>query len=94
MESSVTSSIPNYKQCCKSLSNTNCVKNVHIRNYSGPYFPAFGLNTERYFASLRIQFECGKIQTRTTPNMDTFYAVCISPFQICIGIFYATTTGS
>ena len=31
---------------------------------SGPYFPAFGLNTERYFVSLRIQSECGKIRTR------------------------------
>ena len=31
---------------------------------SGPYFPAFGLNTERYEVPLRIQFECGKIRTR------------------------------
>ena len=23
------------------------VKSVHIRSYSGPYFPAFGLNTQR-----------------------------------------------
>ena len=26
----------------------HCVKSVRIRSYSGPYFPAFGLNTERY----------------------------------------------
>ena len=32
--------------------------------FCGPYFPAFGLNTERYFVSLRIQSECGKIRTR------------------------------
>ena len=32
--------------------------------FSGPYFPVFGLNTERYFVSLRIQSECGKIRTR------------------------------
>ena len=32
--------------------------------FSGPYFPAFGLNTERYEVSLRIQSECGKIRTR------------------------------
>ena len=32
--------------------------------FSGPYFPAFVLNTERYFVSLRIQSECGKIWTR------------------------------
>ena len=39
------------------------------------YFLAFGLNTERYLVSLHIQSECGKIRTRKTPNMDTFYAV-------------------
>ena len=32
--------------------------------FSGPYFLAFGLNTERYSISLRIQSECGKIRTR------------------------------
>ena len=37
-----------------------------IRSYSGPYFPAFGLNTERYKVSLRIQSECKKIRTRIT----------------------------
>ena len=26
----------------------SCLKNVPIRSFSGPYFPAFGLNTERY----------------------------------------------
>ena len=38
-----------------------------VRNYgvfSGPYFPAFKVNTERYGVSLRIQSECGKIWTR------------------------------
>ena len=33
---------------------SHCVKNVRIRSNSGPYFPAFGLNTERYSVSLRI----------------------------------------
>ena len=32
--------------------------------FSGPYFPAFGLNTERHEVSLRIQSECGKIRTK------------------------------
>ena len=27
---------------------THCVKSVRIRSYSGPYFPALGLNTDRY----------------------------------------------
>ena len=26
----------------------HCVKSVRFRSYSGPHFPAFGLNTERY----------------------------------------------
>ena len=53
----------------------NCVQSVCIRSYSGPHFPAFGLNTERYSLSLCIQSECGKMQTRITPNADTFHAV-------------------
>ena len=32
--------------------------------FSDPYFPAFGLNTERCFASLRIHSKCMKIRTR------------------------------
>ena len=53
----------------------HCLKSVRIRGYSGPHFPAFGLNAERYFVSLLIQSERGKMQTRITPNTDTFYAV-------------------
>ena len=51
------------------------MKSVRIRSFSGPYFPAFGLNTERYNVSLRIQSKRRKIRTRKTPNTDTFYAV-------------------
>ena len=52
-------------------------KSVRIRSYSCPYFPAFGLNMERYSASLLIQSKCGKKRTRITPNKDTFYAVFV-----------------
>ena len=31
--------------------NKFCVKSVLIQSYSGPCFPAFGLNTERYSVS-------------------------------------------
>ena len=58
------------------MEDVHCVNSVPIRSYSGPYFPALGLNTEMYFVSLRIQFECGKIRSRITPNTDTFYVVC------------------
>ena len=58
--------------------NFHSVKSVHIRSFSGPYSPAFGLNTEIYFLNLRIQSECGKIRTTETPNMDTTHAVFIT----------------
>ena len=34
-------------------SNLHCVKRVRIRSYSGPYFPAFGLNNSEYGLFLR-----------------------------------------
>ena len=41
-----------------------CLKVPKYGVFSGPYFPAFGLNTERYEVSLRIQSKCGKIRTK------------------------------
>ena len=58
----------------------HCVKSVRIWRYSGPYFPPFRLNMERYGASLRIQSRYGKIWTRIIPNTDTFYRL----FTQCI----------
>ena len=54
-----------------------CVKSERILSYSGPHFPAFGLNTERYGVSLHIQSECRKMRTRVNPNTDTFQAVSL-----------------
>ena len=62
--------------------NSHCVKSVRIWNFSGTYFPAFRVNTERYSVSLCIQSECGKIRTRITPNMDTFHAVFKFKLQV------------
>ena len=63
---------------------------IRIWSYSGPYFPAFGLNTERHSVSLRIQSECGKIQTRITPNTDTFHTTCYCWLctASCIKVFF------
>ena len=55
----------------------HCVKSIRIRSFSGPYFPAFGLNTERYEVSFHIQSDYEKIRTRKTPNTDTFHAVWV-----------------
>ena len=39
---------------------------------SGPYLPAFGLSTERYFGFLGIQSECGEIRTRNNSVFGLF----------------------
>ena len=59
----------------------HCEKSVRIQSYSRPYFPVFGLNTERY--GIFIQSECGKMRSRITPNTDTFNAVNIIACKIC-----------
>ena len=38
----------------------HCVKSVRIRRFSGPYFPAFGLNMEKYRVSLLFCPNTGK----------------------------------
>ena len=63
------------------ITTPSLVKGVRIRSYSGLYFPAFGLNTERYGVCLRIQSECQKIRTRITPNTNTFHAVLLSQYD-------------
>ena len=47
-----------------------CVKGVRIRNFSGSYFPTFGLCTERHF--VRVEFECREIRSRKSPNTALF----------------------
>ena len=36
-----------YAHFCGRYASCHCVKSVGIRSFSGPYFPAFGMNTER-----------------------------------------------
>ena len=62
---------------------SHCVKSVRTRSFSGPYFPAFGLNTKKTPYSLCFQSKCRKMQTRKIPNMGTFHAVPI----ICLNHF-------
>ena len=50
-------------------------KSVRIWSYSGPHFPACGLNTDRYGLSIRIQSKRWKMRTRITLNTGTFHAV-------------------
>ena len=51
------------------------MKSVQIRSFSGPYFSAFGLNTERHgvFSPNARKYGPGK-----TPYLDTFHVVSMS----------------
>ena len=39
-------------ECLGNFNWLHCLKSIRIRSYSVPYFPAFGLNTERYSISV------------------------------------------
>ena len=70
--------------CSESSFKSTSRKSVRIRSFSGPYFPAFGLNAERYRVSLHIQTECGKIGPE---NPEYGHESC-TRFFISNSIFY------
>ena len=47
----------------------HCVKSVRMRSYSGPNFPAFGLNTERYSVSCLMLLTFVKDFWQVKPNL-------------------------
>ena len=47
-------------------------KKCPIWSFSGPHFTSFGLHMDTYRINLCIQQECGKIQTRKTPNNNHY----------------------
>ena len=57
------------------------------RDFSGPYFPLFRLNTERYGVSLQIQSECRKIRTRSSVLGHFSHSVFL--FWFSLNIFEA-----
>ena len=63
-----------------------CVNSVRIRSYSGPHFQAFGLNTERFSVSPRIQSKWTKMLTRT--NNPEYGHFLRSVSNIYNGAFY------
>ena len=55
--------------------------------FSGPYFPAFGPNTERKFVSLRIKSECGKTRENTDQKKLGFWTLFSVPKRKGASIF-------
>ena len=53
-----------YQKLLTTCTATQWVMSVRNRSLSGMYFPAVGLNPERYFGSLRIQSKCEKIRNK------------------------------
>ena len=64
----------NVAQRRHSVLNFTAWKVSKYRVNSGPYFPAFGLNTERYGV---LSPNVGKYRPEKTPYLDTFHAVGI-----------------
>ena len=60
------SNMSSYRDYCVGY---HCVKSVQYGVFSGPYFPAFGLNT-------------GKYGPEKTPYLDTFHAVYVPSNRI------------
>ena len=54
-------------------------KYPNMKFFSGPYFSAFEVNTERYEVSLPIQSECEKIRTRKNSVFEHFSR---SPYEL------------
>ena len=59
-----------------------CVKSVCIQSFSGPYFPAFGMNMEIYGVYLHIWLEYGK---NTDQNNYEYGHLSRSAADVCIG---------
>ena len=59
---------------------------------SGPCLPAFGLNTERYEVSLRIQSKCGKIQTRNYSVFGQFSRSGINAVLVKLDLVFKDET--
>ena len=64
------------------------VKSVRIQSYSGPYFPAFGLNTERYGVSLCIPSEHGKNADQNNSKYGPFSRREYLKVSTILGIFH------
>ena len=54
--------------------------------FSGPRFPTSGMNTNRYFVSLRIQSKCGKIRTGKNSAFGYFSRSSYRPASKCVKI--------
>ena len=55
------------------------LKNVRIWSYSGPYFPAFGLNTERYSPSISPYLV--RMRENTDQNNSVYRHFFRSPYD-------------
>ena len=68
-----------FKSCTRIVSVFHCVKSVLIRSYSGPHFPAFGLNTERYSVVSPNSVRLRENEDQNNSEYGHFYAV----FKTC-----------
>ena len=82
-----------YAHFCGYCVSCHCVKDVGIRSFYGPYFPAFGRNKEKSYLFVFSRI-VSKIRIRKTPNTNTFHVVCVSTYasvHYSIPIYIVTT---
>ena len=65
----VTVSCVNKSRMMMNCFVVHCVKCVRIWSYSGPHFPAFGLNTDTFHAVLRLAETCKPRQDVTSVRL-------------------------
>ena len=70
-------------QKMKFFIKNHCVKSVRIRRFSGPYFLAFGLNTENYEASFVFSPNEGKYGPENL-RIRTFFTQWIYFYVKCL----------
>ena len=57
---------------------------------SGPYFPVFGLNTERFLWISVFSPSTGKYGREITPYLDTFHTVPVLSLRFCVLLMHLT----
>ena len=73
----------------ETIGDNHYVKRVHIRSFSGPYFPAFGLNTERYyyhsiFGQNAEKYGPEKLQIRILFTQRNLCLKCLMNFNLLL----------
>ena len=63
------------------ISFHHCIKSVHIQSYSGPHFPAFRINMERYEVYKSIQNIQSIWKIRSIQNISLYFMYSVRMWE-------------